>query len=75
MYIDKCEFISLPQDTIQYMDMIHKQGEYCTLTYKIIRISFKVMRTGIVAGLMKSMCVAFFRLVSGMCISLDVSQV
>ena len=65
--------LSLPQDTIQYMDMIHKQGEYCTLTYKIIRISLKAIYTGIVAGLMKGMCVAFLRLVLSMCI--DVSQV
>ena len=67
------EFVSLPQYEIQYMDMIHEQGEYCTLTYKIIRISFKAIYTGIVAGLMKGMCVAFLRLVLSMCI--DVSQV
>ena len=60
-------FVSLPQYEIQYMYMIHEPGEYFTLTYQIIRIPFKVMRTGIVAGLMKSMCVAFFRLVLGMC--------
>ena len=72
-YIDKCEFVSLPQCEIQYMDMIREQGEYCTLTYKIIRISFKAIYTGIVAGLMKGMCVAFLRLVLSMCI--DVSQV
>ena len=57
----------MPEYKIQYMDMIDEQGEYCTLTFKIIRISFKVMHTGRVAGLMKSMCVAFFRLVLGMC--------
>ena len=65
--LNKCEFISMPEYKIQYMDMIDEQGEYCTLTYKIIRISFKVMHTWMEAGFMKSMCVAFFRLVLGMC--------